>query len=589
MHNEIALVRPVALLCPLCGNCYGTKSLQFHLKWCRRQWVLKADSNPSFSNNSYSAKTPDLPKSLKYVLTARKLSQLEVKVYNNIAYQCFIQENLVKCSRCDNYWKAEKIKKHLEICKDKHLSHRKRKAPLFRSNSAMSQKSHCSTSTNSMKKIAQDKPVEGTPQKSVVEEVIDKAINQEENEEKAKQLQTKIAKEIWDDVVNNKNNNPVDFYQQDQKVRQNKTDCTANFATGSTRDTKIHSPARQRPFTFTNKHDEQRRVILTPNYGVYRNADNMTRKASDIKTGRIQAQEAHKNQKQNRSVSPARNFVRSNKTEYHNSIHKRHPKCKTGYIEEQLLKHQEMIQKQLAKTNYQIENGVSNVNYNCRNVYPRQCHPGQPLKLPTKQQTERPGQRNYKDMRNMRKLCKENYEKNYHTQRQNWQQEIEIPLRDDRYCTVGGIDWKARQEKFKDYDDYFGTADEDGHGSPTLKQACEKFYDDGYPHKTELATVKKYNEYKEDQYYTKRTVRKKGPRLDSQECSENEYMRESSSWKDYERVYNQEQYSGWKSVERRPPGTESAQISSPVVSAKNFQIVNPFENNNDIYVNQNLR
>ena len=109
MLNDIALNKPSAQICPLCGNSYGTKSLQFHIKWCRKQWDQKFESQPKIIR-----KGPHLPGCLVYVCSGRKLSLLEITVYNNIALRCFNKESSVRNYFIDGkiesfeYWEESK-------------------------------------------------------------------------------------------------------------------------------------------------------------------------------------------------------------------------------------------------------------------------------------------------------------------------------------------------------------------------------------------------------------------------------------------------------------------------------------------------
>ena len=88
MQNDGGQQKPKALVCPICGNSYGIRSLKFHYKWDRKKWEAQ-----NAEDDGVIEKGPLLPHSLNYVMNElEEISSEEADIFNNIAYACSLNQ-----------------------------------------------------------------------------------------------------------------------------------------------------------------------------------------------------------------------------------------------------------------------------------------------------------------------------------------------------------------------------------------------------------------------------------------------------------------------------------------------------------------
>lgn len=102
-------IKPLSLICYLCGKEYGTTSLKIHLKTCEVNYLKGRKSLPG-----------TLPDLLNEVLNATKALDLKtINEFNTQAEQIYKQENLIACPNCGRKFLSDRLQVHLKGCKSK--------------------------------------------------------------------------------------------------------------------------------------------------------------------------------------------------------------------------------------------------------------------------------------------------------------------------------------------------------------------------------------------------------------------------------------------------------------------------------------
>lgn len=99
---------PVFLICYICGQKYGTKSLPIHEPQCLEKWKKENDSLPRHLRKPVPKKPVAVP------ITGS--GKYNVDAMNEAAYQA-ANENLVACSKCGRTFVPHRIQTHESVCK----------------------------------------------------------------------------------------------------------------------------------------------------------------------------------------------------------------------------------------------------------------------------------------------------------------------------------------------------------------------------------------------------------------------------------------------------------------------------------------
>jgi hypothetical protein len=67
------LSRPKALMCYICGREYGTKSLEIHLKTCKKKWDIEQEKKPAHQRKP----CPGPPKDFEKAMSGAKDGQYD--------------------------------------------------------------------------------------------------------------------------------------------------------------------------------------------------------------------------------------------------------------------------------------------------------------------------------------------------------------------------------------------------------------------------------------------------------------------------------------------------------------------------------
>lgn len=103
---------PRTLVCYICGREYGTKSLGIHLKTCVKKWEIAESQKPKRERRP----VPACPPALMKLLDKKIISELDLKEYNNEAFDNFNTSVLVPCKNCGRTFSESALKHHSKAC-----------------------------------------------------------------------------------------------------------------------------------------------------------------------------------------------------------------------------------------------------------------------------------------------------------------------------------------------------------------------------------------------------------------------------------------------------------------------------------------
>ncbi|KAK3274927.1 hypothetical protein CYMTET_16918 [Cymbomonas tetramitiformis] len=104
--------RPRTLVCYLCGNEFGTKSLLIHIPQCQQKWLTAEASKPPKERRAL----PAAPNELEWVSSANRLSEADIDEFNDRMYHLWETRGLMTCKHCGRSFKEEAFKRHSKGC-----------------------------------------------------------------------------------------------------------------------------------------------------------------------------------------------------------------------------------------------------------------------------------------------------------------------------------------------------------------------------------------------------------------------------------------------------------------------------------------
>eukprot|EP00826_Nyctotherus_ovalis_P034888 TRINITY_DN2946_c0_g1_i8.p1 TRINITY_DN2946_c0_g1~~TRINITY_DN2946_c0_g1_i8.p1 ORF type:complete len:423 (-),score=150.52 TRINITY_DN2946_c0_g1_i8:150-1418(-) len=111
-----SIVMPKALVCYICGNKYGTQSLNIHLKACKKKWEDQEALKPPGERKP----VPEPPKAFDEVATKGQkgaISSADMEKYNADAFQDWNEKVLEPCPNCGRTFLPDRLQVHLKSCK----------------------------------------------------------------------------------------------------------------------------------------------------------------------------------------------------------------------------------------------------------------------------------------------------------------------------------------------------------------------------------------------------------------------------------------------------------------------------------------
>jgi hypothetical protein len=113
---------PRTLVCYICGREYGTRSLGIHLKTCIKKWHMANEQKDRKDRRPI----PQCPPALFKLLDKKTVSGLDLKEYNEEAYDNYNTAVLVACENCGRTFSDTALRHHRGACtKDKPLFKRR--------------------------------------------------------------------------------------------------------------------------------------------------------------------------------------------------------------------------------------------------------------------------------------------------------------------------------------------------------------------------------------------------------------------------------------------------------------------------------
>ena len=108
-----SMVMPPALICYICGNKYGTTSLNIHLKSCKKKWEDQEAQKPPNERKP----VPEPPKALSEIAVKGQITSKDMEKYNEDAYHDWKDKALEACPNCRRTFFPDRLQIHLRSCK----------------------------------------------------------------------------------------------------------------------------------------------------------------------------------------------------------------------------------------------------------------------------------------------------------------------------------------------------------------------------------------------------------------------------------------------------------------------------------------
>eukprot|EP00761_Pharyngomonas_kirbyi_P011337 gb/GECH01011362.1/.p1 GENE.gb/GECH01011362.1/~~gb/GECH01011362.1/.p1 ORF type:complete len:391 (+),score=78.49 gb/GECH01011362.1/:1-1173(+) len=109
-NNGSPSQKPNALVCHLCGQLFGSASLNIHLKTCERQYMIQQERLPPSLRRGEPPPPPDCP-------VPKNIRNTEaVERYNAEAFQVYNESCLNPCPHCGRSFNVDALLKHVESC-----------------------------------------------------------------------------------------------------------------------------------------------------------------------------------------------------------------------------------------------------------------------------------------------------------------------------------------------------------------------------------------------------------------------------------------------------------------------------------------
>ena len=99
-------------MCYICGREYGSKSLEIHLKACKKKWDLEQEKKPAHQRKP----CPQEPQGFASTIEKAKDGTFD-QAYNNAAFENYNNKALDKCTGCGRTFLPESLVIHQKSCK----------------------------------------------------------------------------------------------------------------------------------------------------------------------------------------------------------------------------------------------------------------------------------------------------------------------------------------------------------------------------------------------------------------------------------------------------------------------------------------
>lgn len=269
--------------------------MKFHFKWCKKQWEIQNQYDRKILNLG-----PKVPECLPYILLAPHLSMLEINLYNNLAYACYLRQRYAKNAAPDSNQKTKK-----KIGKSS------------RSNTPRKD-SNTGSQPRSQKKFEPEFKIEGyVPPLAATDSYLESQYEHQWSPEKLdplngfskgdadaearilKDIEGKIHSQLLKDLQDDREGLGVDYYlnyEKPQGAEGNERDMLRSRHLSKTPDkhpNHIH---------YSAPGPDPQIYAYKPNYGIHRNAATLQRKPNP----NFQTREYHRGQHSPSKQSPSR-------------------------------------------------------------------------------------------------------------------------------------------------------------------------------------------------------------------------------------------------------------------------------------------
>ena len=106
-RKKSVAVMPAGLICYICGRKYGTKSLDIHLKSCKKQFMMEQSKLPPGERRPL----PEAPTNFDEIKT-KGLNSAAMDQYNEDAFKNYNEKALVPCQNCGRTFLPERLTIH---------------------------------------------------------------------------------------------------------------------------------------------------------------------------------------------------------------------------------------------------------------------------------------------------------------------------------------------------------------------------------------------------------------------------------------------------------------------------------------------
>ena len=104
--------RPKAVVCYICGQQYGTASIDIHVPQCIKKWEKVEAKKPANLRRPVPEKPPNYEQMVKGVGSG----EFDIQEYNNQAFDTYNEKALVPCHNCGRTFLPDSLIRHQKGC-----------------------------------------------------------------------------------------------------------------------------------------------------------------------------------------------------------------------------------------------------------------------------------------------------------------------------------------------------------------------------------------------------------------------------------------------------------------------------------------
>ena len=105
-------------MCHICGREYGSRSLDIHVKQCKKKWEVQESQKPPGDRRPCPS-TPKKAVEFNQALSGSKggAGYAALDTYNQQAFDTYNTKALVPCQNCGRTFLPDSLVKHAKMCK----------------------------------------------------------------------------------------------------------------------------------------------------------------------------------------------------------------------------------------------------------------------------------------------------------------------------------------------------------------------------------------------------------------------------------------------------------------------------------------